>query len=107
MFDEDDLSLATAVACLNAAGLSIPDCRHYFAKREDGAGAAQAQIDLLGQHRRRLRSELAALRLRDRYRGLKVECWPAAAGDDRRRAALSKQGQAVAEKLGKQRRRAS
>lgn len=100
VYDDIDLNIATAVACLSAAGLSVADMRQYLTNREHGADAAADQIVLLRAHQRRLREALRDLRLRQRYIDRKVEFWEAVAdGDDERRAAISVEVNQIAAQL--------
>lgn len=102
-YTDGDIDLAISVACLSATGLSIPKMREYLANRRAGAAAADEQIDLLEQQRRRLVAEAQALQLRQQYLAVKVEFWRAVRDSDQTKAsALSKQAGVLAAQLREQ-----
>lgn len=77
VYSENDVNLVTAVACLNATGLSIEDMRAYLTNRTRGAQAANQQVQLLENHKQRLAEESHYLQLRQRYVDTKIAFWKA------------------------------
>jgi len=88
IYDEDDINLLDAVACLNAAGLSIEDMRAYMHNRIRGATAAKEQIALLQAQHERIKGEATFLALREEYVRTKLSYWRAVDDGDE---ALAKQ----------------
>ena len=83
-YSENDVNLVIAIACLNAAGLSIDDMRQYLRNRDKGSKAAKEQVGLLENKKRHLEGEIHLMQLRLRYLESKIEFWNAVeAGDDK------------------------
>lgn len=97
---ERDLDQLTSVACLSATGMSIGDMKQYVANAPRGAAAADDQIALLAEQRRRLVVEAEQLALRQRYVDLKIQYWGAvAAGDEQRAQDISARARDLADGL--------
>jgi DNA-binding transcriptional MerR regulator len=81
-YQQADVDLAIAIACLSAAGLPLPDMRTYLENRVAGDAAAAAQIELLSAHADRLVIEAQELELRRRYLDAKLGYWRAIQAQD-------------------------
>jgi len=79
---EGDINFIIAVACLSATGMSIKDMRSYLKNRDQGAVAANEQIELLELQKQRLVSEAHFLELRKCYVEAKIEFWKAVVSGD-------------------------
>jgi len=91
-YDDSDLDLVQALACLRALGLGIEDMRTYQANRAVGGRAVAAeQRDLLRRHARRIEAEIAALHSRLDYLREKSALWDARANADTAAEAAAKQ----------------
>lgn len=100
VYDEDDLNLIVAVACLSATGMSLDDMRAYLGNRDLGAKAADKQIDLLEAQQQRLAAEAHFLKFRRAYVDLKISYWQAVgAGNTDEAKLISKQARAIADEL--------
>jgi DNA-binding transcriptional MerR regulator len=88
-YDDADLNVLQALACLRAIGMGIEDMRTYQANRARGGQAVAAeQRDLLLRHTERIAAEIAALYTRLDYLREKSALWDARArGDDAAEAA--------------------
>ena len=82
VYSEDDVTYATAIACLNATGMSLEDMRAYLKNRGRGAESAQEQIDLLETHKQHLADEARFLEVRQRYVDAKIAYWSAVRDGD-------------------------
>lgn len=82
VYNEHDVNVAVAIACLNATGMSLEDMRTYLKNRSQGAQAANEQVNLLEAQKRRLAEEAHDLELRQRYVDLKIAYWQAVASGD-------------------------
>lgn len=99
-YGEEDVERATAVACLNATGMSIEDMRTYLAQHGRDARSAGQQVKLLERHQQHLEREAQHLRLRQRYIEVKIAYWRAVtAGDEVQVQALSERATAISEEL--------
>jgi DNA-binding transcriptional MerR regulator len=82
-YDDADLDVLQALACLRALGLGIEDMRTYQANRAAGGRAVAAeQRDLLRRHARRIEAEITALHSRLDYLREKSALWDARASAD-------------------------
>ena len=100
IYDEDDLNLLIAIACLSATGLSVSDMRQYVANRELGAAAAADQVALLTAQEANLAREAELLAVRRSYVRLKIDYWKAIGdGDDARAEQLASQARELADEL--------
>jgi MerR family copper efflux transcriptional regulator len=82
-YDDADLDVLQALACLRALGLGIEDMRTYQANRARGGRAVAAeQRDLLRRHAERMQAEIAALHSRLDYLREKSALWDARANGD-------------------------
>jgi len=88
-YDDGDLDVLQALACLRALGMGIEDMRTYQANRQRAShgqhrrAVAAEQRDLLLRHADRLAAEIAALHTRLDYLREKSALWDARArGDD-------------------------
>jgi DNA-binding transcriptional MerR regulator len=77
VYNEEDLGVLDAIACLNATGMPINDMRAYIANRNRGAAGAQEQIKLLAAQKRLLASEAKLMKIRQQYIDLKIAYWQA------------------------------
>ncbi len=82
-YDDADLDVLQALACLRALGMGIEDMRTYQANRAKGGRAVAAeQRDLLRKHAERIHAEIAALHSRLDYVREKSALWDARANGD-------------------------
>jgi MerR family copper efflux transcriptional regulator len=82
-YDDADLDLLQALACLRALGMGIEDMRTYQANRaRSGPAVAAEQRDLLLRHSTRMAAEIAALHTRLDYLREKAALWDARAHGD-------------------------
>ena len=87
-YQDADLDVLQALACLRALGLGIEDMRTYQANREiarrsqDARAVAAEQRDLLRRHATRMEAEIAALHSRLDYLREKSALWDARARGD-------------------------
>lgn len=99
-YQDDDLDMIIAIACLSATGMSIENMRTYLGNRRRGGHIAGEQIQLLDTQRTRLLEEAHFIELRQRYVDAKIECWKAIeAGDEQRIAATTEIALSVASEL--------
>lgn len=82
IYGEEDVNYAIAVACLNAAGMSLEDMRTYLRNRSKGTESAQEQIELLQAQQKRLADEARYLGVRQRYVETKIAYWAAVRDGD-------------------------
>lgn len=82
-YSQDDINMIDTIACLNATGMPLEDMREYLQNRDKGPTGADAEIRLLETQQRRLKDELAFLKLRQDYVELKIGFWNAVKADDR------------------------
>lgn len=75
VYNEDDMNLVVAVACLNATGFSIDDMRTYLDNRVLGDEAAGAQIELLSGQLSHLQEDMHYAQLRIEYVKSKIDFW--------------------------------
>jgi DNA-binding transcriptional MerR regulator len=100
VYDEGDLDQLMWVACLAATGMSVADMRKYIANGRLGPSAAQEQVELLAEQKRRLAVEAEHVALRQRYVALKIDYWHAVdAGDTARAELLSGEARKLADDL--------
>lgn len=76
-YSDDDLNIITAIACLNATGLSLKEMKSYLNNLKLGEEAASEQLKLLETQKQRLNQESEYLKLRSQYVDLKIEYWQA------------------------------
>jgi DNA-binding transcriptional MerR regulator len=82
-YDDADLDVLQALACLRALGMGIEDMRTYQANRaRSGPAVAAEQRDLLLRHSTRMAAEIAALHTRLDYLQEKAALWDARARGD-------------------------
>jgi DNA-binding transcriptional MerR regulator len=82
-YDDADLDVLQALACLRALGMGIEDMRTYQANRaRSGTAVAAEQRDLLLRHAERMTAEIAALYTRLDYLREKAALWDARAHGD-------------------------
>src|SRR5579863_122896 len=82
-YDDADLDVLQALACLRALGMGIEDMRTYQANRaRSGTAVAAEQRDLLLRHAMRMTAEIAALHTRLDYLREKAALWDARAHGD-------------------------
>jgi DNA-binding transcriptional MerR regulator len=87
-YQDADLDVLQALACLRALGMGIEDMRAYQANRvrarrsQDGRAVAAEQRDLLRRHAERMAAEIAALHSRLDYLREKSALWDARARGD-------------------------
>ena len=82
-YQDADLDVLQALACLRALGMGIEDMRTYQANRGLGGRAVAAeQRDLLLRHADRMTAEIAALHTRLDYLREKAALWDARAHGD-------------------------
>lgn len=105
-YDEGDLDVLQALACLRALGMGIEDMRTYQANRsrprrgEHGRAVAAEQRDLLRRHAVRIEAEIAALHTRLDYLREKSALWDARAhGDDDAEAAAQQRVHAALSRM--------
>jgi len=82
-YDDADLDVLQALACLRALGMGIEDMRTYQANHaRSGTAVAAEQRDLLLRHAERMTAEIAALHTRLDYLREKAALWDARAHGD-------------------------
>lgn len=81
VYNDDDINLIVAVACLNATGFSIEDMKKYFENSEHGD--VNAQIVLLADHLTQLEHDMHFAQLRIKYVQSKVDFWKLMESDDK------------------------
>ncbi len=100
VYNEQDVNIVIAIACLNATGMSIEDMRTYLKNRSQGAQAADEQVELLETQKRRLAEEAHDLELRQRYVDVKIAYWQAVvSGDTQQIEATRERTYALAQEL--------
>ena len=100
VYDDGDLDQLMWVACLAATGMSVSHMRKYIANGRLGPSAAQEQIELLAEQKRRLALEAEHVALRQRYVALKIDYGHAVdAGDTARAELLSGEARKLADDL--------
>jgi DNA-binding transcriptional MerR regulator len=83
-YTQDEINTIDAVACLNATGMPLEDMRAYLGNRHDRVKGADAEIELLQNHKQRLADELAFIQLRRAYVDLKISYWRAIKAGDKK-----------------------
>ena len=82
-YQDGDIDVLMALACLRALGMGIEDMRTYQANRSrSGPAVAAEQRDLLLRHADRMTAEIAALHTRLDYLREKASLWDARANRD-------------------------
>jgi MerR family transcriptional regulator, copper efflux regulator len=81
-YQDEDLDVLQALACMRALGVGIEDMRVYQANRSRGHEAAAEQRDLLLRHAQRIEAEIAAQYTRLDYLRAKAALWDARARGD-------------------------
>jgi MerR family copper efflux transcriptional regulator len=81
-YQDEDLDVLQALACMRALGGGIEDMRVYQANRSRGHEAAAEQRDLLLRHAQRIEAEIAAQYTRLDYLRAKAALWDARARGD-------------------------
>src|SRR5271156_1861739 len=81
-YQDEDLDVLQALACMRALGVGIEDMRVYQANRGRGHEAAAEQRDLLLRHAQRIEAEIAAQYTRLDYLRAKAALWDARARAD-------------------------
>jgi MerR family copper efflux transcriptional regulator len=90
-YQDEDLDVLQALACMRALGVGIEDMRVYQANRSRGHEAAAEQRDLLLRHAQRIEAEIAAQYTRLDYLRAKAALWDARALGDGAAEADAKQ----------------
>ena len=90
-YQDEDLDVLQALACMRALGVGIEDMRVYQANRSRGHEAAAEQRDLLLRHAQRIEAEIAAQYTRLDYLRAKAALWDARARGDATAEAEAKQ----------------
>jgi DNA-binding transcriptional MerR regulator len=90
-YQDEDLDVLQALACMRALGVGIEDMRVYQANRSRGHEAAAEQRDLLLRHAQRIEAEIAAQYTRLDYLRAKAALWDARARGDGAAEADAKQ----------------
>jgi MerR family transcriptional regulator, copper efflux regulator len=90
-YQDEDLDVLQALACMRALGVGIEDMRVYQANRSRGHEAAAEQRDLLLRHAQRIEAEIAAQYTRLDYLRAKAALWDARARGDAAAEAEAKQ----------------
>jgi MerR family transcriptional regulator, copper efflux regulator len=90
-YQDEDLDVLQALACMRALGVGIEDMRVYQANRSRGHEAAAEQRDLLLRHAQRIEAEIAAQHTRLDYLRAKAALWDARARGDAAAEAEAKQ----------------
>jgi MerR family transcriptional regulator, copper efflux regulator len=90
-YQDEDLDVLQALACMRALGVGIEDMRVYQANRSRGHEAAAEQRDLLLRHAQRIEAEIAAQYTRLDYLRAKAALWDARARADGAAEADAKQ----------------
>ena len=90
-YQDEDLDVLQALACMRALGVGIEDMRVYQANRSRGHEAAAEQRDLLLRHAQRIEAEIAAQYTRLDYLRAKAALWDARACGDAAAEAEAKQ----------------
>jgi MerR family copper efflux transcriptional regulator len=90
-YQDEDLDVLQALACMRALGVGIEDMRVYQANRGRGHEAAAEQRDLLLRHAQRIEAEIAAQHTRLDYLRAKAALWDARARADAAAEAAAKQ----------------
>ena len=90
-YQDEDLDVLQALACMRALGVGIEDMRVYQANRSRGHEAAAEQRDLLLRHAQRIEAEIAAQHTRLDYLRAKAALWDARARGDVAAEAEAKQ----------------
>lgn len=100
VYTDEDMNTIDAIACLNAAGMSIDDMRSYLDNRTHGADTAKQQIQLLSTQLERIQDEERFLVLREQYVKLKVSYWRAVeSGNDALAESIGLQAKTFAKDL--------
>jgi DNA-binding transcriptional MerR regulator len=100
LYNEDDVNLIVAMACLSATGMSIEDMRAYLKNRSLGVDAASEQVELLERQKKQLFEEAQKLELRRRYVAIKIAYWKAVkSGNTKEIEATREQTHAIAQEL--------
>ena len=90
-YQDEDLDVLQALACMRALGVGIEDMRVYQANRGRGHEAAAEQRDLLLRHAQRIEAEIAAQHTRLDYLRAKAALWDARVRADGAAEAAAKQ----------------
>ena len=99
-YQDEDLDVLQALACMRALGVGIEDMRVYQANRSRGHEAAAEQRDLLLRHAQRIEAEIAAQYTRLDYLRAKAALWDARArGDGAAEAGAKQQVNAAYDRL--------
>lgn len=100
VYNEENLNVLTAIACLSATGMSLEDMRTYIQNSKRGADEAGEQVSLLETQKQRLAAEAKLLKVRQQYVDLKIEYWQAVeAGDSAKVQKISAQARKLADIL--------
>ena len=75
VYNQEDINLIDAIACLNATGMSLDDMRAYLKNRNKGRDGADDEIALLEAQKQRITDEAKFLELRKQYIELKIAYW--------------------------------
>lgn len=99
-YSEDDLNIITAIACLNATGMSLKEMKQYLNNLTLDENIAPKQLELLNKQRQRLENESYYLQLKKRYVDLKINYWKAIdAGDLDKAKTIGNQAKLIASEL--------
>lgn len=100
VYNQKDIDLIDAVACLSATGMSIDDMRAYMANLTKGEQGNRDEILLLENQKQRLKDEAHYLALRQDYVDTKIAYWHAvSSGDDRQVQTMRDKARAIARDL--------
>lgn len=77
VYDENDLNIITAIACLNATGMPLKEMKQYLDNLKLDSDVALRQLDLLNTQKQRLEKESHYLQLKKQYVNLKLDYWHA------------------------------
>jgi len=99
VYSDDDLNIITAIACLNATGLSLSEMKSYLSNLALGEKAAPEQLKLLIIQKQRLEEESRYLELRKQYVDLKIDYWQAVSKKDLKASDIGARAKLIAARL--------
>ncbi len=82
VYDDDDIDILMAAACLAATGMSIEEMRQYMDNAANGGHSSREQIELLKDRQQELRKEEKRIKLQQKYIKVKISYWEAVAAED-------------------------
>lgn len=83
VYNEEDVSMVVAIACLNSTGMSIDDMKAYLDNFARGEERAFSQVEILGGQLKRLENERHYVELRIQYVKTKMDFWEATIKKDK------------------------